>query len=492
MNKNEVLLASLLFSGFFAWPVYLFANSRIVNSMQPVRCTLAKQWLYFLLILIGIRFAIGSYLLIADSSIYGVGKLYPIRIGYPNYGFLQGLPYLVFCILVVINLKSIIGFIVASRWKYVFIWLLASLFMLSFGGIHGGLIEGNIGIANSSEHLADLQLNNSIKAVFESHVDRIAGKVLPSYLAPHSMSHPAGSVVYWHLFASSIVPIKFSVLNVILFAAAFPAINWALQKRQSDSTAMECTVACLTIPAMLIYGRSDDAVFYALAAIVAALVMIAVSERKYHLAVVAGIVLSFAMNLSYAAIVLFCAVFSFNIELPLSKIYKFIRTALPHFLIVIALVVISTISIKLWLGYDWYSGFAASVVHNKGSTLSELLRNSYYDRVINDRVMAMSDFLIFGGPMLFMVLRDLLKLPINLIKDYKFKNLALISLLILLIVNSNGPGEVSRPWGSVFLLIGFYWFPDLLSREDEDNRWWIIKVQLGWALALQSVLNFGW
>jgi len=62
----------------------------------------------------------------------------------------------------------------------------------------------------------------------------------------------------------------------------------------------------------------------------------------------------------------------------------------------------------------------------------------------------------------------------------------------VLIVNSNGPGEVSRPWGSIYLVVGIIWFAELLKHEEESTRWWIIRSQLLWGLTLQTILNFGW
>jgi len=64
--------------------------------------------------------------------------------------------------------------------------------------------------------------------------------------------------------------------------------------------------------------------------------------------------------------------------------------------------------------------------------------------------------------------------------------------MLVLTINSNGPGEVSRPWGSIYLIVGLMWFTELLKHEDDDTRWWIIRAQLLWALALQTTLNFSW
>jgi len=198
------------------------------------------------------------------------------------------------------------------------------------------------------------------------------------------------------------------------------------------------------------------------------------------------------MNYSYAAVVLAAAVFSFDAERPLSQVTKYIRSVLPHLLSVLAVALLSTAAITLWLNYQWLDAFIASVQHNAPSTLRELFHRGAYGRVISDRIMTISDFLIFGGPLLLLLLRSLLVEPIGKITDRRIKDIALAALFVVLLINSNGPGEVSRPWGSLFLLIGFYWLADLLKKEEENTRWWIIKSQFWWAITLQTVLNFGW
>lgn len=495
MIIHYLLVNMLLVSGLVAVPLYLFARGPRINAMPSTHRTLVRQWLHFLVVVLVIRFTFGALFFAADidlSRVWAGGYFYPIRIAYPNWGLLKGLPYLLFCILVVMNLNRIRDYIGSSRWKYFLLWFFAAVFLLSFGGIHGGLVEGNIGVSSSATHLADIQLNSTVKEVFATHTNRILGRITPSYQAAHSLSHPAGSIAYWQVIAGHVSPFFFSVVNVLLFSIAFPSLYWALGRRFNDAAALQGTLACLAFPALLIYGRADDAVYYSLAAIVAALSVVAVREGNYFLTLAVGIVFSVAMNFSYAAVVLVAAVFFFDTELPLSQVTKYIRSVFPHLLVVLAVAFLSTTAIALWSDYHWLDAFIASVRHNESSTLRELFRRGEYGRVINDRIMAISDFLIFGGPLLLLLLRRLLVDPVGKITDCRIKDLALAALFVMLVINSNGPGEVSRPWGSLFLLIGFYWLADLLMKEDENTRWWIIKSQFWWALALQTILNFDW
>ena len=106
--------------------------------------------------------------------------------------------------------------------------------------------------------------------------------------------------------------------------------------------------------------------------------------------------------------------------------------------------------------------------------------------------MAIYDFLIFAGPLFLYLFIRLIKTRNKNINELRIKNIALIILLSFLAINSNGPGEVSRPWGSLFILIAFFWIPELFSNEKENTRWLLIRAQLAWALMLQTFINFSW
>jgi len=201
-----------------------------------------------------------------DLSLYAVDKFYPIRIAHPNYGVLDGLPYLAVCGAAVYLLPRIGQQVASSAWRYAMLWGFSVVILLSFGGIHGGFVGGNLGIASSVHHLHDASINATVAETFATHTDRVAGLIEPGYQAPHSTSHPAASVVYWQLLIGSASPLGLSVVNVCIFALGLPVMLWALRRRFDDVTALQGALACLLVPALLVYGRSDDAVFYALVA----------------------------------------------------------------------------------------------------------------------------------------------------------------------------------------------------------------------------------
>lgn len=493
MSFNISLLIALLLSSILFIPVLYVVLQRLrAWQIEEELKTTLRYWLYFILSILGLRVLIGFLLMVTGAKLFGVDKFYPIRIAYPNYDLLQGIPYLLACLAVLLRLGRIRDFIIESRWKYILLWVFAVVLLLSFGGIHGGLISGNVGIANSSEHLADATLNKTVAEVFANHTDRVAGRIKPSYQAPHSTSHPAGSIAYWQILVNNTTPFVFSVINVLVFAFAFPVMYWALRRRYDNATAFQGVMACLFIPAVLIYGRSDDAVYYFFACVIISLVSIALHEYRYGLTFGAAGVLVGAMNFSYASVVLLPAALSFNTNTSLAQVWRYLGRATPHVLIFVG-IVWAALVMEMWAtSYNWLDAFSASVHYNHGSTIVSMLKNGNYARVINDRVMAIYDFLIFAGPLFLYLFVQLVRNCSQHIGAWQFKNISLVLLLCALAINSNGPGEVSRPWGSLFLIIGFFWLPEFLRQENEKTRWLLIRAQFAWALILQAPLNFGW
>lgn len=493
MNLEINVLTMLLVSTGLLLPV-LFVLIRRMRSWNADEnlLTAVHYWLNFLFSVSLLRVLAGLLLMLTGIEIFGINNFYPIRIAYPNYGLIQGLPYLLVCLVVLSQIIRIGEFISSNRMQYLLLWIFSILLLISFGAIHGGFISGNIGIANSSEHLADVSLNATVSDIIATHTDRILGLIAPAYQAPHSASHPVGSLMYWHILSNSLTPIMFSIINVLVFSLAFPVMYWALRRRYDAVTAMQSVLACLFIPAMLVYGRADDAVYYAFAAIIIALVSVAIHERRYALTVGVGALFVGAMNFSYAAIVLLPAMFSFSANTQLAKIPQYLIRVIPHIMIVLVILAIALYFEDLQFGYNWLEAFRASVGHNQASNIVAMLGNGHYERVINDRVMAFYDFLIFAGPLLLYLFVHLIKNINSSFGTWKINSFALFVLMSVLLINSNGPGEVSRAWGSLFLLIGFCWLPEFLSQMSKESRWWLIRTQLVWALMLQTLLNFGW
>lgn len=493
LNINLLNLLLLVTASFIPLP-YLIMKRIYSNEshLDEVLKNTLHYWLYFLLSILCLRLSIGILSVCTNFEFAGVGKYYPIRIAGLNYGLLQGLPYLLFCILLFKFIKNTQNVFLKIPLRLFILWVFSSIFLLSFGGIHGGLIAGNAWMAIAPEHLADANLNKTLSDVFLTHTDRVLGLIKPSYLAPHSTSHPAGSVAYWQAMTHLTNPFMFSFFNVLFFSLAFSVICWSLRRSFDDKIALQSVVACLFIPALLIYGRSDDVLYYALAAMIGSLLMVAINENKYLLTFFAGILFVCAMNLTYASVILLPAIFSFNANIRLVEIMQYIRRIIPHLLILIAIIFFSVRLEIQMMGFNWIEAFRASVQYNQGSNIFSLFAHKAYAEGINDRFMAVFDFLIFGGPLFLYLFISLIKNKGKNITVWKIKNIALVVLFCILAINSNGPGEISRPWGSLFLLIGMFWLPEFLNKKKEEPRWLLIQTQFVWSLLLQTFLNFGW
>ena len=474
-------------------PILIYALKYIkrCDFSKPQRDTLGN-WIFFLIVIVALRALVGMYLIINNSELYGVSAFYPIRIAHPNYNFLKGVVYLLPFGLIVCFLPKISSMVFKGKFKTLKIWLSSVIVLLMFGAIHGGMVEGNIGISNSESHLFDARINPNLKETFETHTDRIAKKIEPYYQAPHSMSHPATAVVYWQVLRENTNAFVFSAINVCLFSFAFPLIYWALQRRQETTLAAQVTLFCMFIPSYLVYGRSDDAVFYAIAASTMVFTCISIKEKNYQYSALAAFTLAVGLHYSYAALVLFPAVLSFNSEIKLKELWSYLKTILiPSILLALFTLLFLTVY-STATNFNLIEAFSASVNHNSGSNIFSFLDQGKYERILNDRFMAFSDFLIFGGPVFFFLFYGSCK-GFNLkFREWKLKNVALSVLLLVLFVNSNGPGEVARPWGMLFVLIALIWVKDLFERESELYVWWAIRLQLIWGLFLQTFLHFSW
>ena len=491
MADNINLLSVLLLCTGLGFPL-LFVLARYLTfvRMDGSLQSALRYWIYFLYSLVGVRVLMGLFLIVTDIRFYAVAKFYPIRIAYPNYGLFRGLPYVLLCIGMIIYVKPIMDFIIGNRWKYFLLGVFSATFLLFFGAIHGGFVIGNAWMTIAPEHFADATLNSTIYDVFATHANRIAGIIKPAYRAAHTLSHPAGSLAYWHVMTHNTTPIIFAMLNVLLFSLAFPAMYWALNRRFDCLTTFQSVIACLFIPAMLIYGRSDDAVYYSFAAIIASLVSVAVNEKKYMLIPIAACLFVVAINFSYASIVLLPLIFSFIPETRLDQIWQYVRRIIPHLLILIALIFVGMVLESSLTPYKWLDAFNASAHRSNSGTFLFLILHGEYLRAISDRIMAIFDFLIFAGPLFLYIFICLIKSQRKPLGAWRIKSLALLIILSVFSLYSLGPGELARPWGSLFLLIGFFWLPEFLAKESQERRWLLIKMQVAWALALQVFINF--
>jgi hypothetical protein len=462
------------------------------KSTMTVLPEVLALWFTFLVITLLFRALIGTILFFSDESLAGVAAFYPVRIAYPNWDILRGIPYVAACLAILVWLPIIIHKIRESRFRYPLLWFLGVILLTVFGAIHGGIITGNIGVSNSETHLHDAALNDSVSETFSTHIDRIKGLAGPPYEAPHSTSHPAWSVAYWQLLVPITTPFIFSLLNVLLFSLSLPMMFWALRRPFGEEISLQTALFAAVTPGILIYGRSDDAIYYGLTAMIIALLAVALRSNRYRFSTGAGVLFIGAMNFSYASVTLFPAAFSFFAEAPIKNLPAYLIKNLAHMLVVAALSICGAIIVWELTDFNFFEGFLVSAEFNRPTTIWAHIDNGKYLRAINDRLMAIFDFLIFGGPVLLYLLVTLVQRLSPEVGIWRIKNVALTVLLLMLAVNSNGSGEVARPWGSLYILIFFCWIPHFLNKYSDKERWRLIKLQLGWAVLLQTILHFGW
>lgn len=456
---------------------------------QLVKNRFVVVWLCLLSFVLVER-GIAGVLLLAGTNVES-SLFFPIRIAGPNWAIVRGLPYLGLCACVLAFLPSVGSKIAESRGRYFLIFGFAAALSLAFGAIHGGF-AGNIGVADSPDHWHDANLNASAWDTMATHVDRIAGKIGPPYLAPHSLSHPAPAVVYWQILGHYLPLLGLSVVNVLLYSLTFPALFWALRRRVDPKLAIQVTLGCMLVPGLLIYGRSDDAVYYGIAGAALAIFSVALAERRFGLTAAAGALVAAGANVSYAAVVLMPAMLSFTADIPLPQTWHHLRRILPHALIMIVIVFSVIVLVDNIFGFDLWASFRASVYYNRATHITSLLDRGAYGKALSDRLMAWGDFPLFAGPVLLFAVVERVRSIVSNHANFRLNDLALAVLLLVLATNSSGAGEIARPWGSIYLLAAFSFLPNLMQTYSENMRWWLLRAQFIWALLLQACLNFIW
>jgi hypothetical protein len=448
----------------------------------------------FVLAVTAISRAVVGILMLYGVRLWAVSALYPFRVAFPNYALLLGLPYALSLVAVTVFWSRILDIVSTSRWRLLLLWALSCFLSVNFGALHGGLISGNLGIATASDHLHDALINPTFLDTFATHIARVRGAVSPQYLAPHSFSHPAGSIAYWQLAALNLPGIAFSLLNAALFALSFPMLNSALERQIGNNAAVSVTVATMVTPALLIYGRSDDAVYYFVSTAAVSLMFLAVYLRSYWRSGAAAVFLGISMNLSYASATLLPTMFAMtsNVTISPAVLWRYVRDIFGAVLIVASIVCVAIVAESLVLKFDYFSGLAASASHAHDYTFAAVLRTGEYVRAFNDRIMTILDFALLGGPLFLFVYLDAVRNLCGPFQAMRLKNVALGLLLIAIVVQMASAGETARDWGSLYPIMGLCFLPDLVSQMALSERLWVIRAQFIWSLLLEALINFSW
>ena len=481
---SAMLIPALVYAGRFG-----SALTRTALQRSALRA-----WLVLLITVLVVRALMGVLLasIGGTAHLWAVNEFWPFRIAYPNYGILAGLPFGAVLLVGAIYVDKIYGFVSSRRARFFLLWTVAFVFSVSFGAVHGGLIDGNLGVAVGADHLRDAAINPTLTALFKTHTARILGELLPSYEAPHSVSHPAGAIAYWQAVARGLPPLAFSLLNAAIFSLTFSIINSAIWRQSSPGSVHPATFVTMFAPAMLIYGRSDDAVYYFLALLSVALTAVAFQARKYALSGIAGGVAGIAANFSYASVTLLPSMVTLTVDETIGDLRRYVRHTWIHAAIV-GVVICAFLTIE-WraLGFNYLSGFLASARRANDLTLAAILASGQIVRAFDDRAMTILDFVLLGGPAFVVVYIAVFRGFLSPPRDWPIRNVALVILFAAIVIEMASAGETARDWGSLFPIMGLCLLPSALSGATESDWVWMMRAQLIWALLLQVPINFGW
>jgi len=475
-------------------PALLYAGRRAAPAERSdQKARLIRAWMIVIIVTLAARTLVGL-LILAGVRLWAANAFYPFRIASPNYGALRGLPFAAAMIAVAVLIPRGFAWLSQARLKAVFLWAIAFAVSILSGAIHGGLIAGNLGIATEAARRHDAAINPGLATLFATHVERILGNVGPPYAAPHSLSHPAGSIAYWQLTQKVLPPLGFSMLNAAIFALTFPLLYRTLVKRGSDDrAALGLTLIALFTPGLLIYGRSDDAIFYFLAFAALAAFVIAVERRSALMSAIAGAASVIAANLSYAFVVLPAIAFSFpfRTKVSLSSLAQHVRRILPWSLVVLAILVPGLFLEARLFAFNYWEGFRASASSAHAYTFFAILLSGDYVRAFDDRAMTILDFLLLGGPAFLLVYIQLAR-ELRRTSEWPLAPIACFVLFAAIIVQMASAGETARDWGMLFPIMGLCFFPDALRALETQELLWLARFQLTWSLLLLIPIDFGW
>jgi len=102
------------------------------------------------------------------------------------------------------------------------------------------------------------------------------------------------------------------------------------------------------------------------------------------------------------------------------------------------------------------------------------------------------DFLLLGGPaVVFPIYKKLSGLRWRPTQWF-VRDVALTTLIRYIILQSMADGETARGWGGLYAVLFFGMIAKFFAGYSFDIQRQIMRYQLGWALALQVPINFGW
>lgn len=463
------------------------------NSSEPLRHDLHSCIFLLLFAIAAARAYVGIAKYVFDKNLWYAGYLYPIRVGGINWGLPHGLPYLVVCLLVLWRLDLVLEWLGRKQYAGFYFFVFALLFGVSFGAIQGGLQSGLTEFFHSPDHVHDAQLFHGTLSDFILHNSRRYPGNEPHYLASHFMTHPPFLLAIWSVFLHSLSIEWFSFFCTLVFAGMIYCAYAGFKKELGTPQALTIGMMFLFTPALLIYGiGGDDVISYALWTASLCFAYLAVRREKFVLFGVGLIALTAAMAVQYASIVLLPAMFAIPSEAAMAELPAYVWKVKYWIVAGIAFVVFVGIAVYCAIGFNYVADMRDVFVWYREHNLPYELEHGQYAFALGSRLMDIFDFLLLGGPaIVFPIYKSLSELQWHPAK-WAVRDVALAVLFVYVIFQTMGDGETARGWGGLYAVLLFGMLARFYSSYPAQAQRRLMRYQLGWALALQIPVNFGW
>jgi hypothetical protein len=486
----ELTLPLVIAAWFVAYRTRFYGER---NSPDSFRYDLHNSIFLLLLSVAAARALVGIAKYGLGKNLWYVSYLYPIRVGGINWGLLHGLPYLVPCLLVLWRLDLVLDWLARRRNAGLYLFSFALLFGVSFGAIQGGLQYGLTEFFHSPDHVHDAELFNWTLSDLLSHDYRRYAEHEPHYLASHFMTHPPFVLAIWSFFLHKLSMEWFSFFCALVFAGMIYCAYTGFRKELGKNQAVNVAVLFLLTPALLIYGiGGDDVISDALWTGTLCLAYLGVRRENFLMFAAALIALVAAMAIQYSSIVLLPAMFALPSEANLSELPCYTWRFRYWILASIAFIVLVWSAVYYATGFNYLGDMRDIFVWYRKFNFPYKIAHGEYAYALGSSLMNIFDFLLLGGPaIVFPIYKKLCSLRWRP-AQWLTRDVALAVLFLYVIFQSMGDGETARGWGGLYAVLLFGMNARFYALYSFEVQRRIMRYELGWALALQIPVNFGW
>jgi hypothetical protein len=265
------------------------------------------------------------------------------------------------------------------------------------------------------------------------------------------------------------------------------------RKEFGKEEALTLAVLFLFTPALLIYGiGGDDVISYALWTVTLCLAYSGIRRESFLLFSAALVGLILAMAVQYSSILLLPAMFALPTEATLPELPLYVWRFKYWILASGSVVVMAWGAVYYASGFNYVSDVRDIFVWYQQYNFSYKIAHGEYAYALGSRLMNIFDFLLLGGPVVVFAICKKVSALRWRPAQWMVRDVALTVLFIYVIFQSMGDGETARTWGGLYAVLLFGMIARFFSQYSLDVQRRFMRYQLGWALALQIPINFGW